>query len=89
MPMSSAESEARKALNRLLRAIEKSRRELESLEGALRHAEGEDFPRELYDQVGAQLDEVTAFVNDEGRRLQSKILQAGGIEPGRIRRGSA
>jgi hypothetical protein len=87
--MSSAESEARKALNRLLRAVEKSRRELESLEGALRHAEGEDFPHALYDEIGAQLDAVTTFVNDEGRRLQSKILQAGGIEPGRIRRGSA
>jgi hypothetical protein len=41
----SAESEARKALNRLRRAVEKAARELEALVGALRHAEGEDFPR--------------------------------------------
>lgn len=86
--MTTPESEARKALQRLLRAIEKSRRELEGLEGALRHAEGEDFPRERYDEVGDHLAQITDFVHEEGRRLQDKLLQAGGLEPGRIRRTS-
>lgn len=87
--MTSVESEARKALNRLLRAVEKSRRELESLEAAIRHAEGEDFPRDQYDAVGQHMDEITDFVHEEGRRLQNKILQAGGLEPGRVRRSSS
>ena len=87
--MTSVESEARKALNRLLRAVEKSRRELDSLEAAIRHAEGEDFPLDSYQAVGQHLDEITDFVHEEGRRLQNKILQAGGLEPGRVRRSSS
>lgn len=86
--MTSPETEARKALNRLLRAVEKSRRELESLAGAIRHAEGSDFPDERYLEVTARLDEVTDFVHEESRRLQDKILQSGGLEPGRVRRSS-
>ena len=85
---SSAESEARKALQRLRRAAEKSLRELAALEGALRRAEGDDFPVELYAELRAQLEAVDAFVDEESRRLQEKILHAGGLEPGRVRRGS-
>lgn len=84
-----AEGEARKALNRLRRALEKSVRELEGVRGALRHAEGGDFPREAYDAATERLSELMAFVDEEGERLQEKILQAGGLEPGRIRRSSA
>ena len=87
--MSSAESEARKALNRLIRALEKSRRELESLQGAIRHAEGEDFPAESYAEVEAGLERLLEFGREEGARLQAKILQSGGLEPGRIRRSSS
>jgi hypothetical protein len=87
--MSSAESEARKALNRLLRAVEKSHRELEALEGAIRHAQGDDFPEALYREVGENLARVTDFVHEEGRRLQDRILQSGGLEPGRVRRSSS
>jgi hypothetical protein len=86
--MTTPESEARKALNRLLRAVEKSRRELEALAGAIRHAEGSDFPTERYEEVTARLDQVTDFVHEEGRRLQDKLLQSGGLEPGRVRRSS-
>jgi hypothetical protein len=86
--MSSAESEARKALNRLSRALEKSRRELRALQGAIRMAEGEDFPSEAYHDAEEQLESIEAFLQEEARRLQGKILQAGGIEPGRVRRGS-
>lgn len=84
----SPESEARKALNRLRRAVEKSRRELEALVGAIRTAEGEDFPVEEYEEAEARIQETLEFLDQEGRRLQAKILQAGGLEPGRVRRSS-
>lgn len=83
----SAESEARKALNRLRRAAEKAQRELESLEGALRHAEGSDFPVDDYRSVEEMLQRLQDFTDEEARRLQAKILHAGGLEPGRVRRG--
>jgi Cdc6-like AAA superfamily ATPase len=85
--MSSAESEARKALNRLRRAAEKAERELASLDGALRHAEGADFPAEAYADALAALRRVLDFSDEEAQRLQEKILHAGGLEPGRVRRG--
>jgi len=85
--MSSAESEARKALNRLRRAAEKADKELDSLRGALRHAEGNDFPFETYDLIDAAVRRVLDFTDEEGARLQEKILHAGGLEPGRSRRG--
>ena len=84
--MSSAESEARKALNRLRRAAEKSLREMDTLEGALRHAEGEDFPADVYEEVREGLRRVADFCEEEGARLQAKVLHAGGLEPGRVRR---
>lgn len=82
----SAEKEARRALTRLRRALEKSRRELDSLTGAIRHAEGEDFPAGEYDQVRDGINAILDFTEEEGRRLEAKILQAGGLETGRIRR---
>ena len=86
-PMTTAESEARKALNRLRRAVEKAERELDALTGALRHAEGEDFPADRYDELAAQLRALVDFTEEEGERLREKILHTGGLEPGRIRRG--
>jgi len=85
--MTTAETEARKALNRLRRASEKAERELETLMGALRHAEGSDFPAERYEEVQVALRHVLDFSEEEGTRLQEKILHAGGLEPGRVRRG--
>ena len=84
--MTSAESEARKALNRLRRAMEKAERELSGLEGALAHAEGDDFPAATYDEVRDALRVVLDFTEEEGTRLREKILHTGGLEPGRIRR---
>ena len=84
--MSSAESEARKALNRLRRAIEKAQRELDELEGALKHAEGSDFPAQEYADVREQMARLLDFLESEASRLQEKILSTGGLEPGRIRR---
>lgn len=83
-----AVTEARKALNRLRRAAEKTLREMEGLEGSLRHAEGSDFPDDAYLETTARLEAVLSFVDDEAQRLQEKILHAGGLEPGRVRRSS-
>lgn len=87
--MTTPESEARKALNRLARALEKSRRELDALAGAIRHAEGEDFPAAAYDQAEGRISALLDFVEEEGQRLQEKVLQSGGLEPGRVRRSSS
>jgi hypothetical protein len=86
MSVTSAEGEARRALGRLARALEKARREMEALQGALRHAEGSDFPIEEYDTVNDALASLERFVEEEGERLQRKILEQGGLEPGRVRR---
>jgi hypothetical protein len=83
----SAEGYARKALNRLRHAAEKALKEMDELEGALARAEAEDFPREAYDGMRTRLEELIAFTEEEGARLQEKILRAGGLEPGRVRRG--
>ena len=87
--MDSAEKEARKALNRLRRAVEKGTRELDALEGAIRHAEGDDFPASEYETVRSRLSAVLDFLEDEGQRLEEKILETGGLEPGRVRRSSS
>ncbi len=84
--MESAEREARKALNRLRRALEKGLREMDALEGALRNAEGEDYPADDYGRLRQDLTSALGFLEEEGRRLESKILEAGGLEPGRVRR---
>ena len=84
--MTTAESEARKALNRLRRATEKAEAELRSLEGALRHAEQTDFPVESHEAAVTSLRAVVNFVDEEGERLREKILYAGGLEPGRVRK---
>ena len=84
----STEKEARKALARLRRAVEKSQRELDALSGAIRHAEGDDYPKEEYEGVRDRMNEILEFLEEEGRRLEEKILHAGGLEPGRVRRSS-
>ncbi len=85
--MTTAESEARKALNRLRRAVEKAEREMSALEGALTHAEGTDFPSDTYEEVNVSLRHILDFTEEEAVRLQQKILHSGGLEPGRVRRG--
>lgn len=82
----SVENEARKALNRLRRAMEKVERELQAVEGALKHAEGGDFPAASFEHIESQIAEVNAFIDEQADRLEEKILAAGGLEPGRVRR---
>ena len=52
-----------------------------------RHAEGSDFPLGSYEEVAESLKHVLDFTDEEGARLQEKILHAGGLEPGRVKRG--
>lgn len=85
--MTTAESEARKALNRLRRALEKAQREIVELEGALSHAEGTDFPSDIYEGMNLSIRQLLDFTEDEASRLQEKILHSGGLETGRVRRG--
>ena len=86
--MHEAENEARRALNRLRRALEKGRKELDTLSATLRHAESDDFPADAYEEAAARIDGALDFVDEEARRLQDKVLQAGGLEPGRMRHSS-
>jgi len=81
-----AAKEARRALVRLRRAVEKAGQELGAVAGALRHAEAGDFPEESFGVVRTHLDAVESFVDEQEERLAEKILHAGGIEPGRVRR---
>ena len=81
-----AAREARRALVRLRRAAEKATQELGALAGALRHAEGADFPADDFASARSHLDAVESFVEEQEQRLDEKILNAGGIEPGRVRR---
>lgn len=83
----SVESEARKALARLRRSLEKTARELDAVRGALEHAEGSDFPRDEFAAADSKLLEVGNFIDEQSERLEEKILHAGGLEPGRVRRG--
>ena len=83
-----AVKESRKALARLRRAMEKGRRELDALSGAIRHAEGDDFPQDAYQDVEDGMNQILDFLEEEGRRLEAKVLESGGLEPGRVRRSS-
>jgi hypothetical protein len=83
------ESEARRALNRLRRAVEKLERELDGVAGALRHAEGNDFPAQQFAEIAASVASIQSFIDEQSERLEEKILHAGGLEPGRVRRSSS
>ena len=83
------EREARKALNRLRRSLEKALREMAALEGAIRQAEGGDFPADDYDEAREAVDRLLQFLDLEEQRLREKVLAGGGLEPGRLRRASA
>ena len=85
--MDTAEKDARRALNRLRRALEKADGDLADVDGALRHAEGSDFPAGDFTAAQDHLRCIVQFVDEQEQRLQDKILHAGGLEPVRIRRG--
>ena len=88
-PSDTPEKDARKALNRLRRALEKGLREMDALEGAIRRAEGSDFPADDYDEAREGVARLLQFLDLEERRLREKVLAGGGLEPGRLRRTSS
>jgi len=79
--------EARRALMRLRRSVEKSARELELAETALREAEGGDFPADVFEAAAQHLHAVAEFIDEQAERLEAKILEAGGVDPSRLHRG--
>lgn len=81
-----AAKEARRGLQRLRRAVEKAMQELGGVEAALRHVEADDFPAESYAHAADQLQAVVTLIDEESARLEEKMLYAGGLEPGRVRR---
>lgn len=87
--MDTPEKAARRALNRLRRSLEKADREIDALEGALRQAEGADFPLADYHEAQRGIQGLLRFLDLEEDRLREKVLSAGGLEPGRVRRASA
>jgi hypothetical protein len=84
--MSAPESDARRALNRLRRALEKSRRELTFLSDAGQRFEGGSFPAAAYHEAEGQMDRILDFLSEEERRLQASLLRRVGIDAGRVRR---
>ena len=66
--------------------MEKVERELDAVAGALRRAEGADFPEASFEHIESQIADVNAFIEEQAERLEDKILHAGGLEPGRVRR---
>ncbi len=86
--MTRPDAEARRALARLTRALEKAGRELDAFEGALRQVEGPGFSPTGCADARGHLGELVVFVEDEGERLRDLLLRAGGIEPGGLRSGS-
>lgn len=81
-----AEREARRALMRLRRSVEKSGRELELVEAALREAEGDSFPADVFDVAARHLYAIAEFIDEQEERLEARILEAGGLDPERLKR---
>ncbi|HEX6939280.1 MAG TPA: hypothetical protein VF158_07695 [Longimicrobiales bacterium] len=79
--------EARRALARLRRAVEKAARELETAEGALRAAGGDPLPADVFEAAAEHLRAVGEFIDEQAERLEARMLEAGGIDAGRLRRG--
>ena len=84
--MKTPEAETRRALARLRRAVEKARREVRGLRSTLHSSEADGFPGDNYAEMDEHLAAVTELVNREQARQRAKILRAGGIAPGRLRR---
>lgn len=84
--MKTPEAETRRALARLRRALEKARREVRGLREGLDESEADGYPADDYAEMEGHLDAVTELVNREQTRQQAKILRAGGIGSGGLRR---
>lgn len=83
-----AEREVRRSLARVRRALDRAGRELELIETTMRDAEGGDFPADVFEDAAQHLHAVGEFIDEQAERLEAKILEAGGVEPGRVQRGA-
>ena len=84
--MKTPEAEARRALTRLRRALEKSRREIRGLRELLDQSEADGYPGDDYAEMDDHLAAVVDMVHREQARQQAKVLRAGGIGTGRLDR---
>lgn len=80
-----AEREARRALARLRRAVEKAERELDAVAEALARAD-EAYESAAIAGAAEHLSAVGAIIEEEAERLQARLLRSGGIGPERLRR---
>lgn len=76
-----ADREARKALARLRRSVEKAARELTEVERVLQPEEGRDFPSAAFAGAASHLQGVRDFVDEQAERLEAKLLEASGLPP--------
>lgn len=83
------DADARRALARLQRAVEKLRRELNALRDAAEKADPSSLPADAYSNADAVLDTFVELASSEGARFRERILKRGGLSAGTLRsRGS-
>ena len=80
--MKTPEAEARRALTRLRRALEKARREVRGLRELLDQSEADGYPGDDYAEMDDHLAAVVEAVHREQARQQAKVLRGGGISTG-------
>ena len=73
-----AAREAKRALQRLRRAVEKAEQELEAVAGALRHAEAGDFPADAFAEAAERLAAVETFI-DDSEVAEDRFLKLGDV----------
>lgn len=83
--MKTPEAEARRALTRLRRALEKARREVRGLRELLDQSEADGYPGDDYAEMDDHLAAVVEAVHREQARQQAKVLRGGGISAGRLK----
>ncbi len=69
---------------RLRRAVEKAARELEATETALSGVEGDDISSVVFEEAARHLHAVAEFIDEQAERLEARILEAGGLDPGQL-----
>lgn len=79
------DADARRALARLQRAVEKLRRELNALREAAEKADPTGFSADEYSSAEVALDTFVELASAEGARFRDRILRGGGLDAGRLR----
>lgn len=76
-----SEREARRALQRLRRAVEKAARELEEVTVLIADLEGAAVTREVFKGAAQHLAAVEEFIDEQAEALEARLLEAGGLDP--------